>query len=52
MIVFMKETKGKTQKELEELYVVDRELTQLKKKVITDKDDYGYSPWNDNKGET
>lgn len=44
MIVFMKETKGKTQKELEELYVVDRELTQLKKKVITDKDDYGYSP--------
>lgn len=45
MIVFMKETKGKSQNEIAELYVVDKELTQMKKKVITERDDYGFSPW-------
>lgn len=44
MIVFMKETKGKSQNEIAELYVVDKELTQMKKKVITERDDYGFSP--------
>lgn len=44
MTIFMKETKGKSQNEIADLYVVDKELTQMKRKVITDRDDYGFSP--------